>query len=101
MDEAWFDRLLNAIERDGRTAREISVAAGLGQNYVQQDGVFAFKPQGKQAAHHAQPMPDTRLIGALSNDDLRRLTTELAQLVEMLEALLTMLPEVPEVLGPR
>lgn len=65
------------------------------------DGVFAFKPQGRQASYSAQTMPDTRLVGALSNDDLRRLTTELAQLVEMLEALLTMLPEVPEVLGPR
>jgi len=36
MDDLWFDRLLNAVERDGRDKKAISQAAGLGENYVQQ-----------------------------------------------------------------
>lgn len=34
--DGWFERLKRAIEDDGRPAKEISLAAGLGQNYVQQ-----------------------------------------------------------------
>lgn len=36
MDNGWFDRLVDAIVRDGRDMKAISLAAGLGQNYVQQ-----------------------------------------------------------------
>lgn len=36
MDNGWFDRLVDAIIRDGRDMKAISLAAGLGQNYVQQ-----------------------------------------------------------------
>lgn len=36
MDDAWFNRLLTAVERDGRDMKAISLAAGLGENYVQQ-----------------------------------------------------------------
>ena len=36
MDEKWFDRLIETIERDPRGMGELSVAAGLGRNYVQQ-----------------------------------------------------------------
>jgi transcriptional regulator with XRE-family HTH domain len=36
MDERWFDRLVEAIRRDGRTMQAISKDAGLGENYVQQ-----------------------------------------------------------------
>lgn len=36
MDNGWFDRLVDAILRDGRDMKAISLAAGLGQNYVQQ-----------------------------------------------------------------
>lgn len=38
-DSAWFDRLLTLIEASktaGKDYKEISLAAGLGQNYVQQ-----------------------------------------------------------------
>lgn len=36
MDDRWFDRLLEAIRRDGRDMKAISAAARLGENYVQQ-----------------------------------------------------------------
>lgn len=36
MSEDWFDRFKRAIDRDPRPARQISLAAGLGVNYVQQ-----------------------------------------------------------------
>lgn len=36
MDDKWFDRLLDAVRRDGRDMKAISAAAGLGENYVQQ-----------------------------------------------------------------
>jgi len=36
MDDKWFDRLLEAIQRDGRDMKAISLAAKLGENYVQQ-----------------------------------------------------------------
>jgi hypothetical protein len=36
MNEEWFDRFRQAIERDGRPLRQISLAAGRGVNYVQQ-----------------------------------------------------------------
>ena len=36
MDDLWFTRLLEAVTRDGRDMKAISLAAGLGQNYVQQ-----------------------------------------------------------------
>jgi transcriptional regulator with XRE-family HTH domain len=34
--EGWRDRLLQAVEADGRSAYIISKAAGLGQNYISQ-----------------------------------------------------------------
>lgn len=36
MDDLWFDRLLDAVRRDGRDMKAISLSAGLGENYVQQ-----------------------------------------------------------------
>lgn len=36
MEKDWVQRLQKAIRADGRSARAISVAAGLGVNYVQQ-----------------------------------------------------------------
>ena len=36
MKAGWFQRLIKAIEEDGRSYREISMAAKCGQNYVQQ-----------------------------------------------------------------
>lgn len=36
MNEDWFPRLLAAIDSDGRSKRAISMAAGLGPNFVQQ-----------------------------------------------------------------
>lgn len=36
MDDRWFDRLLEAVSRDGRDMKAISRAAKLGENYVQQ-----------------------------------------------------------------
>lgn len=36
MQDDWFSRLKTAIADDGRPYREISRAAGLGQNYIQQ-----------------------------------------------------------------
>jgi transcriptional regulator with XRE-family HTH domain len=36
MDDKWFDRLLDAVRRDGRDMKAISLSAGLGENYVQQ-----------------------------------------------------------------
>jgi transcriptional regulator with XRE-family HTH domain len=36
MPEDWFDRLKQVIADDGRTQRVISIAAGMGPNYVQQ-----------------------------------------------------------------
>lgn len=36
MDDGWFTRLLEAVRRDGRDMKAISLAAGLGENYVQQ-----------------------------------------------------------------
>jgi transcriptional regulator with XRE-family HTH domain len=36
MDDRWFERLLEAVRRDGRDMKAISLAAGLGENYVQQ-----------------------------------------------------------------
>lgn len=36
MVDDWAERLLEAINADGRTDRDISIAAGLGQNYVNQ-----------------------------------------------------------------
>jgi len=36
MKTEWRDNLVRAIERDGRSLRAISVAAGLGQNYLNQ-----------------------------------------------------------------
>ncbi len=32
--EGWRQRLLAAVDNDGRSGREISVAAGLGVNYI-------------------------------------------------------------------
>lgn len=36
MDNSWYPRLLEAIERDPRSRTAISIAAGLGPNYLQQ-----------------------------------------------------------------
>ena len=36
MDSAWRQRLIAAIEKDVRTPRAISIAAGLGPNYLSQ-----------------------------------------------------------------
>jgi hypothetical protein len=36
MDDGWFERLLEAVQRDGRDFKAISLAAGLGPNFVQQ-----------------------------------------------------------------
>ena len=36
MDDNWYPRLVAAIEADGRSKREISIAAGFGPNFVQQ-----------------------------------------------------------------
>lgn len=36
MDDRWFDRLIEAVKRDGRDMKAISKAAKLGENYVQQ-----------------------------------------------------------------
>lgn len=36
MKSDWFNRLIEAIEADGRAKREISLAARCGENYVQQ-----------------------------------------------------------------
>lgn len=36
MQDGWFDRLKSVIAEDRRTAKELSLLAGLGQNYVQQ-----------------------------------------------------------------
>ena len=36
MENDWYDRLLRAIERDERSPRAISLAAGCGPNYLQQ-----------------------------------------------------------------
>ena len=36
MDDKWFDRLLEAVERDERDMKTLSVDARLGENYVQQ-----------------------------------------------------------------
>lgn len=36
MDDRWFDRLIEAVKRDGRDMKRISLSAGLGENYVQQ-----------------------------------------------------------------
>ena len=36
MTEEWFDRFKAAVQQDPRTPRQISLAAGLGVNYVQQ-----------------------------------------------------------------
>lgn len=36
MDDAWFERLIEVIEEDHRSYREISLEAKLGENYVQQ-----------------------------------------------------------------
>lgn len=36
MDTAWRQRLIAAIEKDERTPRAISLAAGLGPNYLNQ-----------------------------------------------------------------
>ncbi len=36
MNEGWYSRLVEAIEKDGRSHRAISLAAGLGPNYVHQ-----------------------------------------------------------------
>lgn len=34
--DSWYTRLLAVIEADGRSLREISIAAGLGQNFISQ-----------------------------------------------------------------
>lgn len=36
MNDGWIDRLWQAIDHDGRSARAISLAAGLGVNYLNQ-----------------------------------------------------------------
>ena len=36
MNDEWMNRLEAAVARDGRSKREISVAAGRGVNYLQQ-----------------------------------------------------------------
>ncbi|QEU08752.1 hypothetical protein [Paracoccus yeei] len=36
MKEGWAERLKKAIEEDGRSQRAISLAAGLGPNYLEQ-----------------------------------------------------------------
>lgn len=36
MDDKWFDRLLEAVERDERDMKKLSLDAKLGENYVQQ-----------------------------------------------------------------
>lgn len=33
-DQTWRDRLVAAIERDGRSQRAVSIAAGLGPGYI-------------------------------------------------------------------
>ncbi|MBN8293243.1 hypothetical protein JI664_14810 [Rhodobacter sp. NTK016B] len=36
MKDGWIQRLWEVIERDGRSPRALSLAAGLGPNYIQQ-----------------------------------------------------------------
>jgi phage repressor protein C with HTH and peptisase S24 domain len=47
-DDDWFGRLKEAIADDGRAAKTISLAAGLGQNFVQQ--MLAREQPPKQAS---------------------------------------------------
>lgn len=36
MSETWFDRFVEAVEADNRSYTQLSLDAGLGQNFVQQ-----------------------------------------------------------------
>ena len=48
MAEGWKERLLAAIDADGRNDRQISNDAGLGQNFVNQFRTTSREPRVKQ-----------------------------------------------------
>lgn len=50
MKYGWFDRLRAEIERDERSLRELSAAAGLGSNFISQMLKHGRQPSGDNLA---------------------------------------------------
>lgn len=86
MDDRWFDRLLAAVKRDGRDMKAISLAAKLGENYVQQMVKEGKKPKINTLVRLLQALgrADTLYIitGAEFSAADRRLLDVAAQLDE-------------------
>lgn len=84
MDDKWFERLLEAIERDERGMRALSLAAGFGPNYVQQMFTDRKKPRVDSLV---------RLLNTLGSADTlyiitgRQFTAQDQQLLEVASAL--------------
>lgn len=63
MNTNWVDRLRMAIDEDGRSKRAISIAAGLGPNYIEQTFNRGSSPvQGKLAAVLDQLGPEAAIF---------------------------------------
>lgn len=108
MEKDWVTRLQKAISTDGRSARAISVAAGLGVNYVQQFLKDGKEPGSDRLARLLDVLGKQSALYVLtgiraSEDDLRflavasRIRPEVrGQALSVLEAL----QDRPEAEGP-
>lgn len=96
LDEATVKRGKALMEKVRKRAATRNDAAHAILFRATDEGVFAFKPEGRQGDAPRTLDPEFVINGPLSNTDLRRFATALARLAEELEAFLALLPEAPE-----
>jgi transcriptional regulator with XRE-family HTH domain len=80
MADDWKYRLLAAIDRDGRNDKEISLAAGLGQNFVNQFRHGTREPKTKQVLKLADAL-GVSLTHIFLGEDVTRQDEEFFQLL--------------------
>jgi hypothetical protein len=85
MKIGWFDRLKAAIESDDRSYSQISEAAGLGRNYVQQMIKNGKQPTGDKLGKILETMPSEKAMFILIGMELRDEDVEFLNLVRRLD----------------
>jgi lambda repressor-like predicted transcriptional regulator len=72
MTAGWLDRLLIAVERDGRSLRKISSEAGLGPNFLQQMFKDRKEPGVEKLLAVLQVLGTASLLFVLTGRDFTR-----------------------------
>lgn len=84
MRNGWFDRLKQAIERDPRSMTAISLAAGCGQNYVQQMFRDGKEPGADRLARLIDVLGETSGLYVLTGLDLTDADLEFLRIARQL-----------------